>query len=162
MAIINLLHPVYIELTGYTYKQPSNYGLLRALYSYKKDLNILAIDTDKSILFNKKIKTMTWELKRATRENYKPLYYESMPGLSDEKVSRYLLEHKSELGKGVYSDLRVLDNALSIARTTLDYIVPDFSKRSFTPGNTGDLIGGYLIGSYFGSDGFNYNPDWGN
>lgn len=36
MAIIDLLHPVYIELTGYTYKQPSDYGLLRALYSYKK------------------------------------------------------------------------------------------------------------------------------
>lgn len=56
MAIIDLLHPVYIELTGYTYKQPSDYGLLRALYSYKKDLNTLAIDTDKSILFNKKLK----------------------------------------------------------------------------------------------------------
>lgn len=162
MAITNLLHPVYIELTGYTYKQPSDYGLLRALYSYKKDLNTLAIGTDKCVLFNKKIKTMTWDLKRATREHYKPLYYESMPGLRDEKVSRYLLEHKSELGKGVYSDLRVLDNALSIARTTLDYIVPDYSKRSFKPGNTGDLIGGYLIGSYFGSDGFNYNSDWGN
>ena len=47
MAIIDLLHPVYIELTGYTYKQPSNYGLLRAIYSNKKDLNILEIDTDK-------------------------------------------------------------------------------------------------------------------
>jgi hypothetical protein len=162
MAIIDLLHPVYIELTGYTYKQPSDYGLLRALYSYRKDLSILAIDTDKSILFNKKITTMTWDVKRASRENYKPLYYESMPGLNDAKVSRYLLENKSKLGKGVYSDLRVLDNALSIARTTLDYIVPDFSKRSFKPGNTGDLIGGYLIGSYFGSDGFNCNPDWGN
>ena len=156
MAIINLLHPVYIELTGYTYKQPSNYGLLRSVFG---DPNTLAIDTDKSILFNKKITNLTWELKRATRENYKPLYYESMPGLSDAKVSRYLLEHKSELGKGVYSDLRVLDSALSISRTTLDYIVPDFSKRSFKPGNTGDLIGGYLIGSYFGSDGFNYDPD---
>jgi len=162
MAIIDLLHPVYIELTGYTYKQPSNYGLLRAIYSHKRDFNILAIDTDKSILFNKKIKTLTWDLKRATRENYKPLYYESMHGLSDEKVRRYLLDNKSELGKGVYSDLRVLDNALSIARTTLDYVVPDFSKRSYKPGNTGDLIGGYLIGSYFGSDGFSYNPDWGN
>lgn len=157
MAIIDLLHPVYIELTGYTYKQPSNYGLLRAIYNHQSDFNTLAIDTDKCILFNKNITNMTWGLKRATRENYKPLYYESMHGLSDEKVSRYLLEHKSELGKGVYSDLRVLDNALSIARTNLDYVVPDFSKRSFKPGNTGDLIGGYLIGS----DGFGYNPDWG-
>lgn len=162
MVIINLLHPVYIELTGYTYKKPSNYGFLRSIYSHKRDFNTLAIDTDKSILFNKKIPGMTWDLKRATRENYKPLYYESMHGLSDEKVRQYLLQHKSELGKGVYSDLRVLDNALSIARTKLDYIVPDFSKRSFKPGNTGDLIGGYLIGSYFGSDGFGYAPDWGN
>lgn len=64
-----------------------------------------------------------------------------MHGLSDEKVGRYLLEHKEELGKGVFSDLRVLDNALSISRTTLNYIVPDYSKRSFKPGNTGDLIG---------------------
>ena len=158
MAIINLLHPVYIELTGYTYKQPSNYGLLRSLYPSK---NILAINTDKSIVFNKKIPSLYWELKRATRENYKPLYYESMHGLSDEKVAKFLLENKSRLGKGVYEDLRVMDMTLSYARTTLDYIVPDYSKRSFKPGNIGDLIGGYLIGSYFGADGFEYNPDWG-
>lgn len=158
MAIINLLHPVYIELTGYTYKQPSNYGFLRSVFGSP---NELAVNTDKCIIFNKKITNMTWDLKRASRENYKPLYYESMHGLSDKKVGRYLLEHKSELGKGVFSDLRVLDNALSISRTTLDYIVPDYSKRSFKPGNIGDLIGGYLIGSYFGSDGFGYNPDWG-
>lgn len=161
MAIIDLLHPVYIELTGYTYKHPAEYGLLRSVFGSSEDFNTLAVDTDKCILFNKKITNMTWDLKRASRENYKPLYYESMHGLSDEKVGRYLLEHKSELGKGVFSDLRVLDNALSISRTTLDYIVPDYSKRSFKPGNTGDLIGGYLIGSYFGSYGFGYNPDWG-
>lgn len=162
MAIINLLHPVYIELTGYTYKQPSNYGLLRSMYSNQEDLNTLAVDTDKSIIFNNKIPSLYWKLKRATRENYKPLYYESMHGLSDEKVAKFLLENKKELGKGVYNDLRVLDRALSQARTTLEYIVPDYSKRSFKPGNTGDLIGGYLIGSYFGSDGFGYSPDWGN
>ncbi|WP_097558319.1 hypothetical protein [Levilactobacillus brevis] len=158
MAIIDLLHPVYIELTGYTYKHPAEYGLLRSVFGSP---NELAVNTDKCIIFNKKITNLTWDLKRATRENYKPLYYESMHGLSDEKVSRYLLENKSKLGKGVYSDLRVLDNALSFARTTLDYVVPDFSKRSYKPGNTGDLIGGYLIGSYFGSDGFSYDPDWG-
>lgn len=138
MAIINLLHPIYIELTGYTYKQPAIYGLLRSVYPSK---NMLAVNTDKMILFDKKVNSIYWELKRATRENYKPLYYESMHGLSDEKVGRYLLEHKEELGKGVFSDLRVLDNALSISRTTLNYIVPDYSKRSFKPGNTGDLIG---------------------
>jgi len=159
MAIINLLHPIYIELTGYTYKQPAIYGLLRSVYPGK---NMLAVDTDKMILFDKKVTNVHWELKRATRENYKPLYYESMHGLSDEKVSQFLLENKSRLGKDVYEDIRVMDMALSHARTTLDYIVPDYSKRSFKPGNTGDLIGGYLIGSYLGSDGFEYNPDWGN
>lgn len=55
MAIIDLLHPFYIELMGYTYKKPSNYGLLRSVFGSSADFNTLAVDTDKSILFNKKI-----------------------------------------------------------------------------------------------------------
>ena len=133
--MLGIKNPIYIENYGYTFNNPSDFGYLESFYGSK--------DTSKSLFINGNtldqyvgaahVLIQSYQLKPATRADYKPLYYESSVIIDDNKVKAYLYNYRDTLGKNIHQDYRLIKFAVNSAEPST-LLTPD--PR---PGNNTDF-----------------------
>ena len=109
---------------GYTFNNPYDFGSLAAFYGSE--------DTSKNLFINGNTLDQyvgaallgSYQLKRATREDYKPLYYESSVIVDDTKVKAYLYNYRDTLGKNIAQDYRLIKLAVNSAKPSTQ-LTPD-------------------------------------
>ena len=146
---IGIKNPIYIENYGYTFNDPYDFGYLESFYGSK--------DTSKSLFINGNtldnyvdgVLLSSTQLKLATREDFKPLYYESSVIINDNKVKAYLYNYRDTLGKSISQDYRLIKLAVNDAKPST-LLTPD----PRTGNNTGssdmlDFWSGYSMSGLF-------------
>ena len=149
--MLSIKNPIYIENYGYTFNNPSDFGSLVAFYGSK--------DTSKSLFINgttldqyvgaAHVLIQSYQLKLATREDYKPLYYESSVIIDDNKVKAYLYNYRDTLGKNIHQDYRLIRLAVNSAKPST-LLTPDprtGSNTSFS--DMLDFWSGYSMSGLF-------------
>lgn len=162
-----LLNPLYIEQYGLTYENPINFAGLQSIYGTRDTSDILMIDYDKMKLLGEY--GMHWDLKYATREDFKPFYY-SLPAMDNQKSSilrENILEmmdyRHTEFGVSIDRDCRVMASIADIAQSpAYNNLYRPISKKkhwfSFHADTRPDYLAmatGYWWGK-MAADGFNF------
>ena len=147
--MLSIKNPIYIENYGYTFNNPYDFGYLESFYGSK--------DTSKSLFINGStldnyvdgVLLSSYQLKLATMENYKPLYYESSVIIDDVKVKTYLYNYRDTLGKNISQDYRLIKLAVNSAEPST-LLTPDprtGSNTSFS--DMLDFWSGYSMSGLF-------------
>ena len=122
--MLGVKNPIYIENYGYTFNNPYDFGYLESFYGSK--------DTSKNLFINGNTLDQyvgdallgSCQLKLATRENYKPLYYQPSVIVDDNKVKAYLYNYRDTLGKNIAQDYRLIKLAVNSAKPSTQ-LTPD-------------------------------------
>ena len=122
--MLGIKNPIYIENYGYTFNNPYDFGYLESFYGSK--------DTSKNLFINGSTLDQyvgdallgSCQLKLATRENYKPLYYQPSVIVDDNKVKAYLYNYRDTLGKNIAQDYRLIKLAVNSAKPSTQ-LTPD-------------------------------------
>ena len=122
--MLGVKNPIYIENYGYTFNNPYDFGYLESFYGSK--------DTSKNLFINGSTLDQyvgdallgSCQLKLATRENYKPLYYQPSVIVDDNKVKAYLYNYRDTLGKNIAQDYRLIKLAVNSAKPSTQ-LTPD-------------------------------------
>ena len=142
-------NPIYIENYGYTFNNPSDFGSLESFYGSKDTSKNLFINGNTLDQYVSDALLSSYQLKRATREDYKPLYYEPSVIIDDTKVKAYLYNYRDTLGKSISQDYRLIKLAVNSAEPSTQ-LTPD----PRTGNNTGfsdmlDFWSGYSMSGLF-------------
>lgn len=103
MAQEPLLNPLYIEQYGVTYVNPINYGSLQMLYQAQDTRDKLTIDYDRLLLIGQD--DMTWQLKPADRERFKPFYFLDSSMYTYDEILRAMYRDRDRFGKTIADDI---------------------------------------------------------
>lgn len=124
--MISIKNPIYIENYGYTFNNPHDFSYLVSFYGSK--------DTSKSLFINGNtldqyvgaahVLLKSYQLKPATRQDFKPLYYQSSVIIDDNKVKAYLYNYRDTLGKNIHQDYELIDSAVDSAKPST-LLTPD-------------------------------------
>ena len=122
--MLGIKNPIYIENYGYTFNNPYDYGYLASFYGSK--------DTSKNLFINGSTLDQyvgdallgSCQLKPATRQDYKPLYYQPSVIVDDNKVKAYLYNYRDTLGKNIAQDYRLIKLAVNSAKPSTQ-LTPD-------------------------------------
>ena len=149
--MLGIKNPIYIENYGYTFNNPSDFGSLESFYGSK--------DTSKNLFINGNtldqyvgaahVLLQSYQLKPATKEAYKPLYYESSVIIDDNKVKAYLYNYRDTLGKSISQDYRLIKLAVNSAKPSTQ-LTPDPRTGSNTSSSDMlDFWSGYSMSGLF-------------
>ena len=122
--MLGVKNPIYIENYGYTFNNPYDFGYLASFYGSK--------DTSKNLFINGSTLDQyvgdallgSCQLKPATRQDYKPLYYQPSVIVDDTKVKAYLYNYRDTLGKNIAQDYRLIKLAVNSAKPSTQ-LTPD-------------------------------------
>lgn len=148
---IGIKNPIYIENYGYTFASPHDFSYLESFYGSK--------DTSKSLFINGNaldqyvgaahVLIKSYQLKPATRENFKPLYYQSSVIIDDNKVKAYLYNYRDTLGKNIDQDYKLINLAVNSAKPSTQ-LTPD--PKTGNGSDLGDILNfwsGYSMSGLF-------------
>lgn len=121
MGVKNVL---YINDYGYTFTNPHDFSYLEAFYGSRDTSKELFIDGNALDQYVGKSLIKSYQLEPVTRENYKPLYYESSVIIDDIKVKAYLYNYRDALGKSIPADYRLIKFATNAAKPST-LLTPD-------------------------------------
>lgn len=154
--MLSIKNPIYIENYGYTFNNPHDFSYLESFYGSK--------DTSKSLFINGNALDEyvgaahalinSYQLKLATREDYKPLYYQSSVIIDDNKVKAYLYNYRDTLGKNISQDYRLIKLAVNSAEPSTQ-LTPD--PKTSNDGSFQNAISfwdGFGISDIFNGDKF--------
>ena len=122
--MLSIKNPIYIENYGYTFNNPSDFGSLESFYGSKDTSKSLFINGNTLDQYVDGVLLSSYQLKRATREDYKPLYYEPSVIVDDNKVKAYLYNYRDTLGKSISQDYRLIKLAVNSAEPSTQ-LTPD-------------------------------------
>ena len=147
--MLGIKNPIYIENYGYTFNNPSDFGSLESFYGSKDTSKSLFINGNTLDQYVEGVLLSSYQLKLATREDYKPLYYEPSVIVDDNKVKAYLYNYRDTLGKSIPQDYRLIKLAVNSAKPSTQ-LTPD----PRTGNNTGfsdmlDFWSGYSMSGLF-------------
>lgn len=147
--MLSIKNPIYIENYGYTFNDPSDFGYLVDFYGSKDTSESLFINGSTLDNYVDGVLLSSYQLKLATRENYKPLYYESSVIIDDNKVKAYLYNYRDTLGKNIHQDYRLIRWAISDAKPST-LLTPD--PRTGNNSSSSDMLdfwSGYSMSGLF-------------
>ncbi|KAL3948839.1 hypothetical protein [Lentilactobacillus hilgardii] len=149
--MLSIKNPIYIENYGYTFNNPHDFSYLESSYGSKDTSKSLFIDGNAldQYVGAAHVLLKSYQLKPATRGNFKPLYYESSVIIDDNKVKAYLYNYRDTLGKNIGQDYELINLAVNSAKPST-LLTPDPK----TSNNTGfsemlDFWSGYSMSGLF-------------
>lgn len=122
--MLSIKNPIYIENYGYTFNNPYDFGSLESFYGSEDTSKNLFINGNTLDQYVGTALLSSYQLKLATREDYKPLYYESSVIVDDTKVKAYLYNYRDTLGKNIAQDYRLIKLAVNSAKPSTQ-LTPD-------------------------------------
>ena len=147
--MLGIKNPIYIENYGYTFNNPHDFSYLESFYGSKDTYKNLFINGNTLDQYVEAALIKSYQLKPATRQDYKPLYYQSSVIIDDTKVKAYLYNYRDTLGKNIAQDYRLIKLAVNSAKPSTQ-LTPD----PRTGNNTGfsemlDFWSGYSMSGLF-------------
>ena len=122
--MVGVKNVLYINNYGYTFINPHDFSYLDAFYGSKDTAKELFIEGNTLDQYVGKSLLKSYQLEPVTRENYKPLYYESSVIIDDIKVKAYLYNYRDALGKSIPADYRLIKFATNAAKPST-LLTPD-------------------------------------
>ena len=146
--MLGIKNPIYIENYGYTFNNPHDFSYLVAFYGSK--------DTSKNLFINGSALDQyvgtslikSYQLKPATRQDYKPLYYQSSVIIDDNKVKAYLYNYRDTLGKNIDQDYQLINLAVNSAKPSTQ-LTPDPKTGNDSGFNMLNFWSGYSMSGLF-------------
>lgn len=122
--MLSIKNPIYIENYGYTFNNPHDFSYLVAFYGSKDTSKNLFINGSALDQYVDTALIKSYQLKPATRQDYKPLYYQSSVIIDDNKVMAYLYNYRDTLGKNIDQDYKLINLAVNSAKPSTQ-LTPD-------------------------------------
>ncbi len=122
--MLGIKNPIYIENYGYTFANPYDFGDLESFYGSEDTSKNLFINGNTLDQYVGTALLSSCQLKLATREDYKPLYYQPSVIVDDTKVKAYLYNYRDTLGKNIAQDYRLIKLAVNSAKPSTQ-LTPD-------------------------------------
>ncbi|GHP13922.1 hypothetical protein YK48G_13470 [Lentilactobacillus fungorum] len=142
--LVPVKNPMYIEQYGFTYADPGDYDYLYDHFRASDTSAILFIDPIHMSLINHW--GMTYSIKPYDPDNYKPIYWHSMPSIDDHKVRQYLESREDELGVSILKDYMLVHLAVNAGGPTTELPVDPPEEKVDRSDHFGDFWSGFLAG----------------
>ena len=147
--MLSIKNPIYIENYGYTFNNPHDFSYLVAFYGSKDTSKNLFINGSALDQYVGTALIKSYQLKPATRQDYKPLYYQSSVIIDDNKVKAYLYNYRDTLGKNIDQDYQLINLAVNSAKPST-LLTPD--PKTGDNSGFGDMLNfwsGYSMSGLF-------------